>query len=110
MTKHEEAVNELHDAAIEYSNASASVASNRYNAAVEELPIAALKYAEAMKTYNVGAKTTEDDLTKTRDNLIELRNKCPGKEFDASGAVILSHAIRWLSFKVEGKPYREPPD
>ncbi len=45
-----------------------------------------------------------------REQLIELRNQCLGKEFDADGAVILSHAIRYLSFKIEGKPYKECND
>lgn len=45
-----------------------------------------------------------------RDSLIILRNNCLSSEFDPDGAVILSHAIRWLSFKVEGKPYEAPTD
>lgn len=49
-------------------------------------------------------------LTRTREELTALRNDCLGKEFDANGAVILSHAIRWLSFKIEGKPYEPPTD
>ena len=50
------------------------------------------------------------DLEKVRNELIELRNACLGKEFDADGAVILSHAIRWLSFKIDGKPYERTTD
>lgn len=50
------------------------------------------------------------DLTKLREDLIKLRNDCLGAEFDASGAVILSHTIRWLLFKIEGKPYEEATD
>lgn len=48
----------------------------------------------------------EYDLPELRRVLTLLRNECLGPvEFDADGAVILSHAIRWLSFKIEGKPY-----
>lgn len=50
------------------------------------------------------------DLKKTRQDLIDLRDECLGMEFDPDGAVILSHAIRWLSFKAEGKPYEQPTD
>jgi hypothetical protein len=50
------------------------------------------------------------DIKILRDELIKLRNDCLGSEFDASGAVILSHTIRWLSFKIEGKLYEEPTD
>lgn len=49
-------------------------------------------------------------IEETRNNLIELRNECLGQDFDADGAVILSHAIRYLSFKIEGKPYEPPTD
>ncbi len=45
-----------------------------------------------------------------RQQLIELRNQCLSKDFDPDGAVILSHTIRYLSFKEEGKPYEEPTD
>lgn len=45
------------------------------------------------------------EVTQIREKLIELRNACLGCDFDADGAVILSHAIRWLSFKIEGKPF-----
>ena len=50
------------------------------------------------------------ELIKLREELITLRNNCLSTEFDADGAVILSHAIRWLSFKVEGKPYENPSE
>jgi hypothetical protein len=44
-----------------------------------------------------------------RDELIKFRDECLGSKqpgyMDPDGAVILSHAIRWLSFKAEGKPY-----
>lgn len=52
--------------------------------------------------------TTE--LISLREDLILLRNECLGASFDPDGAVILSHAIRWLSFKIEGKPYEQPTD
>ncbi len=46
-----------------------------------------------------------------RDELIKVRNSCLGPViFDAEGAVLLSHTIRWLSFKIEGKPYEQPTD
>lgn len=45
-----------------------------------------------------------------RDRLIIIRNECLGRNFDPDGAVILSHAIRWLSFFLEGKPYEPPTD
>ncbi len=49
-----------------------------------------------------------------REQLIELRDQCLGKGnpgfMDPDGAVILSHAIRYLSFKMEGKPYEECND
>jgi hypothetical protein len=51
------------------------------------------------------------DLAKLRDELIDLRDQClEPTELDADGAVILSHAIRWLAFKIEGKPYEPAPD
>jgi len=53
------------------------------------------------------------DLVAIRQHLIELRDDClgPGLDmFDADGAVILSHAIRWLHFKIEGKPYEHAID
>lgn len=49
-------------------------------------------------------------LEEVRNELIKLRNACLGSTFDADGAVILSHAIRWLSFKIEGKPYEQTKD
>jgi hypothetical protein len=49
-------------------------------------------------------------IEQTRNCLIALRNECLTIPFDADGAVILSHAIRWLSFKIEGKPYEPPND
>ncbi len=46
-----------------------------------------------------------------REQLIELRTQCLSTgSFDAAGAVILSHAIRYLYFKIEGKPYEEMTD
>jgi hypothetical protein len=46
-----------------------------------------------------------------RDELIKVRNSCLGLTvFDADGAIILSHTIRWLSFKIEGKPYERTTD
>lgn len=50
------------------------------------------------------------NLTEIREALVKLRNDCLGKEFDVNGAVILSHAIRWIYFKIEGKPYKEATD
>ena len=50
------------------------------------------------------------ELNELRDKLIQLRNACLGKDFDAAGAVILSHTIRYLAFKIEGKPYEEATD
>lgn len=59
-------------------------------------------------------KKTVAELENVRTQLIEIRSEClvPGLGFDAAGAVILSHAIRWLSFKVEGegKPYEPTKD
>ena len=51
-----------------------------------------------------------EKLEKVRDELIELRNACLGMDFDADGAVILSHAIRWASLKIDGKPYTPTTD
>jgi hypothetical protein len=53
---------------------------------------------------------TNEKLQEIRDNLIELRNDCLGPDFDADGAIILSHTVRWLSFKIEGKLYEPPTD
>jgi hypothetical protein len=54
---------------------------------------------------------THDELVDVREKLIRLRNSCLGPAiFDPAGGVILSHAVRWLSFKVEGKPYEPPTD
>lgn len=50
------------------------------------------------------------NLKAIRQNLIALRDNCLGEEFDTDGAVILSHAIRWLYFKIENKPYESPTD
>jgi len=51
------------------------------------------------------------NLNEIREELVKLRNACLGPAvFDADGAVILSHAIRWLSFKIEGKPYEQTTD
>lgn len=52
----------------------------------------------------------KEELTEVREKLILLRSTCLSKEFDADGAVILSHAIRWLHFKIEGKPFEPPTD
>lgn len=52
----------------------------------------------------------KERIQKLREDLVELRNECLGRELDADGAVILSHTIRYLSFKIEGKPYEEPTD
>lgn len=49
-------------------------------------------------------------MKKLQEQLIKLRNDCLGKDFDPDGAVILSHAIRWLNFKLENKPYEQPTD
>lgn len=56
----------------------------------------------------------EYDLVELRQALIHLRNQLMEdtallEDCDYDGAVILSHAIRWLKFKIEGKPW-EPPD
>jgi hypothetical protein len=49
----------------------------------------------------------KEQLQKLRTDLIELRNDCLGPAvFDPNGSVILSHAIRWLYFKIEGKEYQ----
>jgi hypothetical protein len=50
------------------------------------------------------------NLTEMKQQLIALRNDCLSLDFDPDGAVILSHAIRWLSFRIEGKPYEQPVD
>lgn len=53
----------------------------------------------------------KEELTELRNNLIKLRNECLGPiEFDPDGAILLSHSIRWLSFKLENKPYEQPTD
>jgi hypothetical protein len=45
------------------------------------------------------------------EQLIELRNQCLlSDDWDADGAIILSHTIRYLLFKIEGKPYKETTD
>ncbi len=50
-------------------------------------------------------------ITEIREQLIELRNQCLlSDDWDADGAVILSHAIRYLAFKIEGIPYQETTD
>ena len=50
-----------------------------------------------------------DELQELRKALIVLRDDCIGASqpgyLDPDGAIILSHAIRWLAFKIEGKPY-----
>lgn len=52
-----------------------------------------------------------EKISEIRNNLVELRNECMrDAEFDADGIVILSHAIRWLSFKEESKPYERTTD
>ena len=51
-----------------------------------------------------------EKLQQLREDLIALRNSCLGAEFDPDGAIILSHTIRWLAFKIEGKPYEQPTD
>jgi hypothetical protein len=50
---------------------------------------------------------TKNDLNELRDKLIALRQGCLVPELDHDGAIILSHAIRWLYFKIAGEPYRE---
>ena len=51
------------------------------------------------------------NLEDLRAKLIVLRGECLSRdEFDADGAVLLSHTIRWLSFKIDGKPYEAPSD
>jgi hypothetical protein len=46
--------------------------------------------------------------------LIDFRDRCIGRGnpgfFDPDGAVILSHAIRWLSYKAENKSYEPLTD
>jgi hypothetical protein len=50
-------------------------------------------------------------LEELRNAMIDLRDECATpEEFDADGAIILSHAIRWMSFKLEGKPFSLPAD
>ena len=57
---------------------------------------------------------TEQDikyhLKSVRESLIALRDDCLSKTLDPDGAVILSHAIRWLHFKIEDKPYKQSMD
>ena len=53
---------------------------------------------------------TAQDLTVLRNELIVLRNSCLSIPFDSDGAVLLSHTIRWLAFKIEGKEYVQPTD
>lgn len=54
---------------------------------------------------------TDEELTILRNKLIELRNECClGEEFDTNGAVLLSHTIRWMSFKLDHRPYELPTD
>jgi len=48
-----------------------------------------------------------EELTKIREKLITLRNKCLGTTMDARGAVILSHTIAWLHSKIKNKPYKD---
>lgn len=52
----------------------------------------------------------KDKMISLRDDLIELRKECLGRQFDADGAVLLSHTIRWLWFRIEDKPYEPPRD
>ena len=40
-----------------------------------------------------------------REYLIGFRDACLGRDFDAEGAITLSHAIAWLGAKAEGKSY-----
>lgn len=54
------------------------------------------------------SKMEKDKINKLRDELVLLRNECLTEKMDADGAVILSHAIRYLWFKIEEKPYEEP--
>lgn len=51
-----------------------------------------------------------EEIKELREKLIKLRDECLGVAFDPDGAVILSHAIRYLSFKAEGKKYEPPTD
>lgn len=53
---------------------------------------------------------TDEELQQLREKLVALRDECLGAELDPDGAVILSHAIRWLHFKLAGKPYEQPND
>jgi hypothetical protein len=59
---------------------------------------------------NRGREMDKDRMIKLRDDLAELRTECLGRSFDADGAVLLSHTIRWLWFRIEGKPYVPPQD
>jgi len=45
------------------------------------------------------------ELKELREKLIEVSNDCLSVDFDSHGAIILSYAIRWLSFKIAGEPY-----
>ena len=67
-----------------------------------------LLWGPARRPANLSMPITQ--IKEIREQLIELRNQCLGKDFDADGAVILSHTIRYLQFKIEGKPYEETTD
>lgn len=59
---------------------------------------------------NLAAPATEK-VSQTRSVLIKLRDGCLGPTvFDPSGAVLLSHAVRCLSFLEKGEPYAPATD
>jgi len=71
---------------------------------------------ELIKTFELIENIEEDaadveNIRSIRNSLIHLRNACltATKDFDAAGAVLLSHTIRYLSFKIAGEPYKELP-
>lgn len=51
-----------------------------------------------------------EKIKEIRQALVTMRNECLGADFDPDGAVILSHTIRWISFKEDGKPYERTTD
>jgi hypothetical protein len=45
--------------------------------------------------------------TLIREELIEIRNAVLSqKDFDADGAVLLSHTIAWMHCRIHGKEYK----
>lgn len=52
----------------------------------------------------------KEQLEQIRNQLIVLRDECLGPSFDPDGAIILSHTIRWLHFKIHGESYEPTTD